>query len=65
MFDRVTAELAEQDGKLDTNQRFLVAARYWQIHRQPAEADKARRLAAKLGFADLGPGLGPHGAAAG
>ena len=59
MFERVTAELAQRDGDLDANQRFLVYARYLQIHREPAEAGKARRLAAKLGFADLGPGLGP------
>jgi NAD(P)-dependent dehydrogenase (short-subunit alcohol dehydrogenase family) len=58
MFDRVTAELAARDGKLDANERFLLAARYLQIHREPAEADKARRFAAKLGFGDLGPGLG-------
>ena len=59
MFERVTAELAEQDGDLDRGQRFLVFARYLQIHREPAQADKARRLAAKLGLANLGPGLGP------
>ena len=51
MFERVTAELAEQDGDLDRDQRFLVFARYLQIHREPAQADKARPLAAKLGFA--------------
>ena len=65
MFDRVTAELAHREGALDPNERFLVAARYLQIHRQPAQADKARVLAAKLGFGDLGPGLGPCEAAAG
>jgi hypothetical protein len=59
MFERVTAELAEGDGELDPNERFLVFARYLQIHREPAYLDKARRLAARLGFADLGPGLGP------
>jgi NAD(P)-dependent dehydrogenase (short-subunit alcohol dehydrogenase family) len=59
MFDRVTAGLVERDGDLDTNERFLVAARYLQIHREPAEADLARRLAAKLGYDQLGPGLGP------
>ena len=58
MFERVAAELAERDGDLDTNQRFLVAARYLQIHRELAEAGQARRLAAKLGFEGLGPGLG-------
>ncbi len=60
MFERVTAELAQRDGELDPNERFLVTARYLQIHREPADADKAHRLAAKLGFADLGPGLGPN-----
>ena len=59
MFERVTDELARRDGDLDQNQRFLVFARYLQVHREPAYADKARRLAAKLGFTDLGPGLGP------
>ena len=59
MFERVTDELARRDGELDANERFLVFARYLQIHREPAHADKARRLAAKLGLADLGPGLGP------
>jgi NAD(P)-dependent dehydrogenase (short-subunit alcohol dehydrogenase family) len=59
MFERVTAELAERDGELRPDERFLVFARYLQIHREPAQADKARPLAAKLGFADLGPGLGP------
>ena len=58
MFERVTAELAQRDGELDPDQRFLVFARYLQIHREPAYADQARRLAAKLGLADLGPGLG-------
>ena len=60
MFERVTAELAAKDGDLDANERFLVFARYMQIHRETTHADKARRLAAKLGLADLGPGLGPN-----
>jgi len=59
MFDRVTAELASRDGDLDPHERFLVLARYMQIHREPAHADKAARLATKLGLTDLGPGLGP------
>lgn len=58
MFERVTARLADQDDELDPSERFLVLARYLQIHREPAEAGHARRLAAKLGFTDLGPGLG-------
>ena len=60
MFERVTDELAKRDSDLDPNERFLVLARYRQVHREPAEAGKAQRLAAKLGFADLGPGLGPN-----
>jgi NAD(P)-dependent dehydrogenase (short-subunit alcohol dehydrogenase family) len=59
MFERVTAGLAAGSGDLDPDQHFLILARYRQIHREPAYADKARRLAAKLGFSDLGPGLGP------
>jgi len=58
MFERVTAELAARDGDLDRNERFLVLARYMQIHREPAQAPAARRLAAKLALEDLGPGLG-------
>ena len=42
-----------------------MVARYLQIHREPAQAAQARRLAAKLGLADLGPGLGPPGAGGG
>lgn len=60
MFDRVTAELAGRDGALDENERFLVAARYAQVHREPDQADKARRLAARLGWNDLPPALGPR-----
>jgi NAD(P)-dependent dehydrogenase (short-subunit alcohol dehydrogenase family) len=59
MFERVTAGLAEGDGELDSSQRFLVLARYRQIHREPAYAQTARPLAAKLGLSDAGPGLGP------
>jgi NAD(P)-dependent dehydrogenase (short-subunit alcohol dehydrogenase family) len=58
MFERVTAELAAAEGALDQDQRFLVLARYMQIHRQADEAGAARRLAAKLGFDTLGPALG-------
>jgi NAD(P)-dependent dehydrogenase (short-subunit alcohol dehydrogenase family) len=58
MFERVTAGLAEGADDLDPNQRFLVLARYMQVHREPAQAGQARRLAAKLGLGDLGPGLG-------
>jgi NAD(P)-dependent dehydrogenase (short-subunit alcohol dehydrogenase family) len=59
MFERVTAELAERSGDLDPNDRFLVLARYMQIHSEPSQSGRARRLAARLGFANLGSGLGP------
>lgn len=62
MFERVTSALAERDGDLDPDERFLVLARYMQIHREPAQAIQALRLAAKLGLGDLGPGLAPNGA---
>jgi NAD(P)-dependent dehydrogenase (short-subunit alcohol dehydrogenase family) len=39
--------------------RFLVSARYWQIHQDPARADLARLLAGALGLEGLGPGLAP------
>jgi NAD(P)-dependent dehydrogenase (short-subunit alcohol dehydrogenase family) len=58
MFERVAGELAERAGDLGSDERFLVFARYLQIHREPAQAANARRLAAKLGFTNLGPGLG-------
>ncbi len=58
MFERVAAELAARGGELDANERFLVLARYMQVHREPAQADAARHLAAKLGLAGLGRGLG-------
>ncbi len=59
MFDKVTDELAARPGELEPDERFLVFARYLQIHREPANADRARRLAARLGLDRLGPGLGP------
>jgi NAD(P)-dependent dehydrogenase (short-subunit alcohol dehydrogenase family) len=58
MFERVTAGLAAGGGDLDRDERFLVLARYMQIHREPAHAEAARRLAARLGLEDTGPGLG-------
>jgi NAD(P)-dependent dehydrogenase (short-subunit alcohol dehydrogenase family) len=59
LFERVTAQLAQGDHDLGADQRSLVLARYMQVHREPAQAGAARALAARLGFADLGPGLGP------
>jgi NAD(P)-dependent dehydrogenase (short-subunit alcohol dehydrogenase family) len=61
LFDRTVADLAAQDGELDPHERFLVFARYLQIHREPDQSDAARKLAAKLGLERLGPGLGVAG----
>ena len=58
MFERVTTRFAESEGELSADQRFLVLARYMQVHQDPAYADQARKLAAKLGLSNLGPGLG-------
>lgn len=58
MFERVTADLAARDGDLTEDERFLVLARYMQIHQTPAEAPRARALARKLGLSTTGRGLG-------
>ena len=50
MFEHVTAQLAGKEDELGRDERFLVFARYLQIHREPDQADKARVLAAKLGL---------------
>jgi hypothetical protein len=52
-----TSPLPDQD-------RFVVWARYCQIHQDPARRDLAVRLAAALGLDDRGPGLVPTGASA-
>jgi NAD(P)-dependent dehydrogenase (short-subunit alcohol dehydrogenase family) len=65
LFERVTADLAARDGDLSPDERFLVLARYRQVHREPAQTIQAHALAAKLGFADLGSGLGPSPAGVG
>jgi NAD(P)-dependent dehydrogenase (short-subunit alcohol dehydrogenase family) len=58
MFERITTELAGRSGDLDPIERFLVLARYMQVHREPRHAGEARRLAAKLALETVGPGLG-------
>jgi hypothetical protein len=51
------APLAEPD-------RYLVWARYCQIHQDPARRELATRLAAALGLEGLGAGLAPVAAPA-
>lgn len=58
MFERVTSGLAAREADLTPDERYLVLARYLQIHQEPAEADRARALASKLGLKNVGLGLG-------
>jgi NAD(P)-dependent dehydrogenase (short-subunit alcohol dehydrogenase family) len=58
MFDAKVAEIASTP-PLDDHGRFLVSARYCQIHQDPARRDLALFLQKTLGLEDLGPGLAP------
>lgn len=54
-------EQAAAGGKLDRKARWTMGARYAAIHREPAEAERARRYLDALGLRDLGRGLQPFG----
>ena len=58
LFDSKTREIASKP-PLDDAGRFLVWARYCQIHKDPARRELAMQLATALGLEGLGPGLGP------
>jgi NAD(P)-dependent dehydrogenase (short-subunit alcohol dehydrogenase family) len=58
LFDAAVEKLASAP-PLDEQGRFLVLARYCQIHQEPARRELALLLAKALGFEDLGPGLAP------
>jgi NAD(P)-dependent dehydrogenase (short-subunit alcohol dehydrogenase family) len=58
MFDAQVREIASTP-PLDEQGRFLVWARYCQIHQDPARRDLALLLANALGLEGLGPGLAP------
>lgn len=58
MFDAKVREMALTP-PLDDQGRFLVLARYCQIHQDPARRELALLLAKALGFEGLGPGLAP------
>lgn len=60
LFDEEVAALAAAP-PLDERGRFLVWARYCQIHQDPARGEFAAGLAGALGLPGLGPGLGPAG----
>ena len=57
MFDAKVKEIAS--APLDDEGRFLVWARYCQIHRDPSRRALALLLAKALGLEHLGPGLAP------
>lgn len=58
LFDARVRELAASP-PLDGEGRFLVWARYCQIHQDPDRRALANELAAALGLEGLGPGVGP------
>ncbi|MBI1196377.1 MAG: SDR family NAD(P)-dependent oxidoreductase [Phenylobacterium sp.] len=58
MFDAQVKAVAEAPAA-DDHGRFLMWARYGQIHSDPARRDLAVLLSKALGLGDLGPGLGP------
>jgi hypothetical protein len=61
MFDAKVSEMASTP-PLDDEGRFLVWARYCQIHQDPARRELAVLLAKALGLEGLGPGLAPAAA---
>jgi NAD(P)-dependent dehydrogenase (short-subunit alcohol dehydrogenase family) len=48
-------------GSLDGQARWMMGARYAAIHREPGQAERARRYLDALGLRDLGRGLQPLG----
>ncbi len=58
MFDAAARAMAEAPSR-DEDSRFLLWARYCQIHQDPARRELAALLAKALGLEHLGPGLGP------
>jgi len=58
MFDANVKAMASAPA-LDDQERFLVWARYCQIHQDPARRDLAMLLASTLGLENFGPGLAP------
>jgi len=58
MFDANVKAMASAPA-LDDQERFLVWARYCQIHQDPTRRDLAMLLASTLGLENLGPGLAP------
>jgi NAD(P)-dependent dehydrogenase (short-subunit alcohol dehydrogenase family) len=63
MFDARVEAMASAPSP-DDQSRYLMWARYCQIHQDPARRDLAVRLARALALEELGPGLAPAGARA-
>ncbi|HKD20742.1 MAG TPA: hypothetical protein VKB71_01955, partial [Rhizomicrobium sp.] len=63
MFDAKVKEIASR-APMDDEGRFLVWARYCQIHQDPARRKLALLLAKSLGLDGMGPGLAPRPAGA-
>ena len=63
LFDAKVPEIAATP-PLDDEGRFLVWARYCQIHQDPAQRELAQRLAEALGLDALGAGVAPAAARA-
>jgi NAD(P)-dependent dehydrogenase (short-subunit alcohol dehydrogenase family) len=58
-FDRIVDQILTRGEPLKGQERFMVWARYCQIHRERAMHERAVVLASKLGIADSGAGLQP------
>ena len=61
--DHLAEGIAAGEGPLDDNDRFFAWACYLRSHRDPASVGLAEKLAARLGWTDLGAALRPRGAA--
>lgn len=57
--DARVARIAAGDGPLDEEERFLVEARYRQIHKDPRRYAQAVALARRLGIGNPGAGVAP------
>jgi NAD(P)-dependent dehydrogenase (short-subunit alcohol dehydrogenase family) len=57
--EALAAKAREDGAQLSETERWLVSARYWQIHQDPSRRELAVQLAKALGLEGLGPGLSP------
>ena len=59
LLDRAVGAIVAREAPLEGDERFLVRARYLQIHRDPGQREAAARLAERLGLTGEGAGLQP------